>query len=73
MHLENLSSLTGLMIIAYFIGFGFGGFVGPLADKFGRRKVFLTLLLGNLFCQTGIVFWPNIYARIALFLVWGLF
>ena len=49
MHLENIMpGIVGLMMVMYFIGYGIGGFLTPLADKHGRRPVLLGLLFCNL-------------------------
>jgi MFS family permease len=45
---NGASALAGMMITMYFVGFGFGGLLSPLADKYGRRPVCLALLFGNL-------------------------
>ena len=62
----------GLLISAYYIGYGIGAFAYSLPDQIGRKKSCIYGLLLCLTCETTMLFFPNYYLRLIGFFGIGL-
>ena len=73
MDLMCMSRATvGLMVTAYFIGFGLGGLAYAMPDRFGRKRCIIFGLLLSCFAQTIMLITDSFALRTAMFLIMGL-
>lgn len=62
-----------LIFSAYSVGAFFGEpFWGRLSDKYGRKPLLISTIMGNCLCYLALAFAPNIWAAFAIRLIGGL-